>query len=91
MKYLLWALLLYLAWRWYSAQKQKGDAPAADDAATPAASTPAATSAANAPVRSEAMVRCASCGIHLPVSEALPAPGDLHFCSEAHRARHDAH
>lgn len=82
MKYLLWALLLYLAWRWYSAQNQKTEAPGAEPASSPEP---------DAGREAEAMVRCASCGIHLPVSEALPAPGDLHYCSEAHRARHQAH
>ncbi len=82
MKYLLWAVLLYIAWRWYSAQKHKGDSPATGPAA---AAEPAAGE------QPEAMVRCAGCGVHLPVSESLPAPGGLHFCSEAHRARHQAH
>lgn len=82
MKYLLWALLLYLAWRWYSAQKQRDDTSVPDAPAAPAS---------DAGGKPEAMVRCASCGIHLPVSEALPAPGDLHFCCEAHRLRHPAH
>lgn len=84
MKYLLWALLLYLAWRWYSALKHKSEAagPEATSSPVPDAGREAAA---------EAMVRCASCGIHLPVSEALPAPGDLHYCSEAHRTHHQAH
>lgn len=80
MKYLLWALIAYLAWRWYCVQKQKRETPA------PGAAAPAPDDAGGA----EAMVRCASCGIHLPVSEALPAPGDRHYCSEAHRAHHQA-
>lgn len=82
MKYLLWAVLLYIAWRWYSAHKQKSDSAAGDPAAAP---TPAAGD------RAEAMVRCADCGVHLPVSEALPAPGGRHFCSDVHRARHQSH
>lgn len=82
MKYLLWALLLYLAWRWYLSQKRKDEPPVAGPTE---ASPPAAES------EPEAMVQCASCGIHLPVSEALTAPGERHYCSEAHRASHQAH
>lgn len=86
MKYLLWAVLLYIAWRWYSAQKHKEDSslPGSTGASTPA-------SVSSSDDKAESMVRCADCGVHLPLSEALPAPGDLHFCSEAHRARHQAH
>lgn len=82
MKYLLWAVLLYLAWRWYLSQKRKDEPPVAGPAE---ASPPAAEG------EPEAMVQCASCGIHLPVSEALPAPCERHYCSEAHRASHQAH
>jgi len=32
----------------------------------------------------EDMVRCAHCGVHIPVSECLRA-GDQTFCSAAHR------
>ncbi|GAA4023621.1 PP0621 family protein [Actimicrobium antarcticum] len=35
----------------------------------------------------ETMVRCEECGIHIPVSEALPGPGGRVFCSEEHRTR----
>ena len=33
----------------------------------------------------EAMVRCAHCGVHLPRSDALPAPDGALYCSAAHR------
>ncbi len=36
------------------------------------------------PDLAEDMVRCAHCGIHIPVSESLRA-GDQTFCSAAHR------
>ena len=76
MKYLLWALLIYLAWRWFSAaqarkRSQVGDAAVSKEPA-PGAGT-------------ERMVKCAGCGLHLPLSEALPGPGDRFFCSDAHR------
>ena len=42
-------------------------------------------SASSEPVRPLPMLACAQCGIHLPVSEALPGRGGV-FCGEAHRA-----
>ena len=35
----------------------------------------------------EDMVRCAHCGVHLPVSESLLSGGQ-YYCSEAHRLAH---
>lgn len=77
MKYLLLALLAYLAWRWYVAQRTK------DEPAVQASPPPQATDAA------EKMVSCAHCGIHLPQSEALAGQGALHFCSDEHRLKHE--
>lgn len=34
--------------------------------------------------RTENMVRCARCGVHLPQGESLEA-GGLHYCCAAHR------
>ncbi len=36
------------------------------------------------PPEPEDMVRCAHCGVHLPVSESV-REGELYFCSAAHR------
>ena len=72
MKFLLWALLIYLAWRWYTAPKK----PVADQV------RPAENDGA------ERMLRCAQCGVYLPASEAIAGAGDQQFCSEAHRADH---
>lgn len=77
MKYLLLGLLAYVAWHWYSAQRQK-DQPTAQ----PPESAPPAGSGA------ERMVSCAECGIHLPQSESIDGRGALHFCSDEHRLRH---
>ncbi len=33
------------------------------------------------------MVRCASCAVHLPRSDALPGPDGAVYCSEEHRQR----
>ncbi len=38
----------------------------------------------------EAMLRCAHCGVHLPTSQALPGRGGS-FCSAAHRSEFEAH
>ncbi len=78
MKYLLWALLIYLAWRWYSAAQSRKQGQAGDGHGE------AAASATNA----ERMVECPECGLHLPLSEALPGPGERFFCSEAHQEKH---
>jgi uncharacterized protein len=77
-KYLLWALLLYLGWRWYLSKKE---APKAD-------STAAAPPAPETPDTAEKMVACAFCGIHLPLSESVAGSGALHYCSDAHRLQH---
>lgn len=37
----------------------------------------------------QAMLQCAECGLHLPKGEALPGKGGV-FCSDAHRAAHEA-
>ncbi len=118
MKYLIWAVVLYFAWRWYLVSKEKsvradaqGDAASGsganrrDDSApatTNATASTTATSAAATAVeaRSEKMVGCAHCGVHLPLSEALTEvlnhaqPGaqsraePRHYCCEEHRALH---
>ena len=88
MKYLIWAVVLYFAWRWYLASKEK--AAGTDDARdkeSGAASRP--TAAAN-DAAAEKMVGCAHCGIHLPQSEALAGADQRLYCSEEHRALHAA-
>jgi uncharacterized protein len=39
---------------------------------------------------SEAMVRCAQCGIYIPASEAILIQSDIAFCSEEHRLKHSS-
>ncbi len=77
MKYLLWALLIYVAWRWLAAKKA-----AADRVEPPSPPPPAQEGAA------EKIVGCAHCGIHLPLSETVQGAPGLHFCSNEHRALH---
>ncbi len=106
MKYLIWAVVLYFAWRWYLVSKEKAardeaDAPrtgtpdaardSAPDTARDAASGPVPRSvAASQEGGVEKMVGCAHCGIHLPLSEALTGADQRHYCSEEHRALHAA-
>lgn len=78
MKYLLWALVIYFAWRWYQTKTSTN----------PDADAPAATVDAAGDATAERMVACAQCGIHLPLSEAVRGDGALHYCSEAHRSGH---
>jgi len=47
-------------------------------------SPPRAPQSRTGPKLPQAMVRCAHCGVHLPLSDAV-ADGDLQFCGEAHR------
>jgi len=79
LKYLLWALVIYLAWRWFSATQARKNGQGAEGARDAGAmpETPA--------TNSERMVECAECGLHLPLSEALPGPGERFFCGQAHR------
>lgn len=79
MKYLLWALVIYLAWRWFTASRQSSSkASVAKDASAKSGADSAA----------EAMIKCAHCGIHLPQSEAIHGPGEVAFCSKEHEAAH---
>lgn len=75
MKYLLWALVIYLGWRWLLAQKK----------------TVAADQAATAENGVEKMVQCAQCGIHLPISEAISGSDHKLFCSQEHSQSHHSY
>ena len=82
MKYLLWAVVIYVAWRWITAPKKPQPDPLAENEPD-VASTAEATGSAP-----EKMVSCAQCGIHLPVSEALTGVNRQIYCSEEHRQQH---
>ena len=98
MKYLIWAVVLYFAWRWYLTSKAKSEQARSEalrtgtpDAARDPASGPAARSATAFPEGGvEKMVGCAHCGILMPVSEALTGADPRHYCCEEHRALHTA-
>ena len=78
MKYLLWAVIIYLAWRWYTASRSSSSST----------ESPRKPQNVDADDRAEAMVKCAQCGIHLPHSEAVHGTGSLVFCTEEHRRLH---
>ncbi len=42
-----------------------------------------------APTKSEDMVRCMHCGVHLPKGESILAEGK-YFCSDAHRRAYES-
>ena len=73
LKYLLIALLVI--WLFYSPAvrgKLRGHAPRRD--AKP-----------GSPPKSEAMVQCAHCGVHLPESDAVKDADGRTYCGTAHR------
>jgi uncharacterized protein len=82
MKFILWALVIYLGWRWFTAQKSVAGA------APEAGREPKASQASKAEDGVEQMVQCAQCGIHLPASEAIAGPERKLFCSPEHSSQH---
>jgi len=92
-KFLLWALVLYLVWRWYQSTQNKIKRDAESDKAFQssqsteqnAAKTSAQTAAAELV---EKMVSCSHCGIHVPLSEAVQSNSGSFFCSIEHQRQH---
>ena len=82
MKYLIWAVVIYLAWRWYIVSKQSSAG------STPSTESSSPASNLGADDVAEAMVKCAQCGIHLPHSEAVFGAGAITYCSEDHQRLH---
>ncbi len=89
MKFLLWALVLYLVWRWYQStqNKIKRDAESDNSFQSPQSTgqTAAQTSATELV---EKMVSCSHCGIHVPLSEAVQSNGGSVFCSIEHQRQY---
>ena len=82
MKYLIWVVVIYLGWRWYTVSRQSSSGSAKSADSTRVASNSGTDDVA------EAMVKCAQCGIHLPDSEAVHGAGAIAFCSDEHRRIH---
>ena len=74
MKYLIWLLLLVLAWMWLRWRRQNR--------------TTDATPRSSAPEQPQAMIQCPVCGFHLPRNEAFIGRSGA-YCSEDHRARQE--
>ena len=87
MKFLLWALVLYLVWRWYQStqNKIKRDAASESDKAFQSPQSNEQTVAAELV---EKMVSCSYCGIHVPLSEAVQSNSSSFFCSIEHQRQH---
>ena len=80
MKFLLWALVLYLVWRWYQATQNK---PEVESTSKQTDEFPS-----NASTEAEKMVSCMHCGIHVPLSEAIQVKSGMFFCSTEHQRQH---
>jgi uncharacterized protein len=68
---------------WLVRRSARGNSSSSDEA--PQAAPKARPAAGPRIAAPEEMVRCATCGLHLPASDALPAPGGRHFCCTEHR------
>lgn len=91
MKFLLWALVLYLVWRWYQStqNKIKRDAASESDKAFQSSQTNVQTSEQSAAAELvEKMVSCSHCGIHVPLSEAVQSNSGSFFCGIEHQRQH---
>ena len=85
MKFLLWALVLYLVWRWYQSTQNKIKRDAESDNAFQSPQSNEQTVAAELV---EKMVSCSHCGIHVPLSEAVQSNSGSVFCSIEHQRQH---
>ena len=89
MKFLLWALVLYLVWRWYQSTQNKIKRDAESDNAFQSPQSTGQTAAQTAAAELvEKMVSCSHCGIHVPLSEAVQSNGGSVFCSIEHQRQY---
>jgi uncharacterized protein len=84
-KFLVWALVLYLVWRWYQSTQNKIKRDAESDNAFQSPQSNEQTVAAELV---EKMVGCSHCGIHVPLSEAVQSNSGSVFCSIEHQRQH---
>lgn len=78
MKFILWLAIIFLIIAWIARGKKSVQRSAAEHRPQ------------NPPrglQMPEAMLQCATCGVHIPASEALIQAPDKAFCSEEHRSR----
>jgi uncharacterized protein len=80
MKLLLWGAICFAVVMWLLRTKKIS--------AKPAGSTH--NSADSKHGDAEAMIRCAQCGVHIPLSEAVISRSNTVFCSEEHRQQYSA-
>lgn len=84
MKFLLWAVIVFVivAWLFRSKKNSAGsDNVRSDSAARESAATTAAGDI-------EPMLPCAHCGVHIPASEAVISSSGAAYCSQEHRLGH---
>jgi uncharacterized protein len=79
MKFLLWGIVIFILAMWLLRMKKSRVKPKQEQ--EHADINHAAT---------EIMIRCAQCGVHVPVSEAVIGRSNSAFCSEEHRLKHCA-
>ena len=79
MKYLIWLVIVFAGLWWIRQQRQK-----------PSRETREKTSKTSQPMdaRTQVMVPCAHCAVHVPEAEAVQGKQGL-YCSEAHRLRQE--
>lgn len=64
-------IALYLAWRWWQRQSQRG--------------SPRSAPASRATQETEAMLACRVCGLNVPATEAVRAGAHAYCCDEHRR------
>ncbi|RJG05086.1 hypothetical protein D3870_02800 [Noviherbaspirillum cavernae] len=76
MKFLIWVIIgiLVVAWLLHAKRSLKAPDSAKTDSTPPKAAD-----------GGEAMIQCAHCGLHVPLSESFGNSEGLVFCSEEHR------
>lgn len=75
MRVLLWAAIIFLVVMWLMKGKKSGSQEPKKHTQASADGT-------------EAMVRCAHCGVYVPASEILTNSAGAQFCSEEHLRLH---
>lgn len=73
MKYLVWLIVLVLAYGWWRSQRR-----------TNSVHPTQTSSARRPPIHPQEMVACAHCGLHLPRTEAL-LTDQRYYCCTDHR------